>query len=176
VVLVPIGAAVFLRQRIEPPAIFGVVLATIGLALLSLNATMTVNRGDVLTLFCAIAFAPTFCWSAYYAPHFLTVDAGRRPDSGGGGGEHAAGAAHLAGWWAAADHGNVVLAVLISGLLGTAFAFTVQSAAQRFTSATHTALIFSLEPVAAGVSSYILIGEVLTRRALLGCALIFAGT
>ena len=175
VVFVPIGAAVFFHQRIEAPAIFGVVLATVGLALLSLNATMTVNFGDVLTLVCAVAFAAHILLVGKYAPHFSpwTLGAGQILV--------AASASTLLALltWPVGGlppiTANVVLAVLISGLLGTAFAFTVQSAAQRFTTATHTALIFSLEPVAAGVSSYILIGEVLTPRALLGCALIFAG-
>jgi drug/metabolite transporter (DMT)-like permease len=130
----------------------------------------------VLTLFCAVAFAAHILLVGKYAPHFSpwTLGAGQILV--------AAVASTLLALltWPAGGlppiTGNVVLAVLISGLLGTAFAFTVQSAAQRFTTATHTALIFSLEPVAAGVSSNILIGEVLTRRALLGCALIFAGT
>ena len=172
----PIGAALFLHQRIDPPAIFGVVLAATGLALLSLNATMTVNFGDLLTLFCAVAFAAHILLVGKFAPSFSpwTLGAGQILV--------AAIASTLLALLTWPTGGlppitaNVVLAVLISGLLGTAFAFTVQSAAQRFTTATHTALIFSLEPVAAGISSYILIGEVLTPRSLLGCALIFAGT
>lgn len=176
VVLVPIGAALFFRQRIEPPAIAGVALATAGLALLSLNATMAVNFGDLLTLICAVAFAAHILLVGKYAPDFSpwTLGAGQILVAA-----LASTLLALLTWPAGGlppITSNVVLAVLISGLLGTAFAFTVQSAAQRFTTATHTALIFSLEPVAAGVSSYLLIGEVLTRRALLGCALIFAGT
>ncbi|HRJ48579.1 MAG TPA: EamA family transporter, partial [Opitutaceae bacterium] len=159
------------RERIEPPAIAGVALATAGLALLSLNATMAVNFGDLLTLICAVAFAAHILLVGKYAPDFSpwTLGAGQILVAA-----LASTLLALLTWPAGGlppITSNVVLAVLISGLLGTAFAFTVQSAAQRFTTATHTALIFSLEPVAAGVSSYLLIGEVLTRRALLGCAL-----
>lgn len=176
VVLVPIGAAIFLRQRIEPAAIVGVALATAGLALLSLNPAQSVNVGDLLTLLCAVAFAAHILLMSKYAPAFSpwTLGAGQILVAA-----CASTLLALLNWPAGGLPpltGNVVLAVLISGLLGTAFAFTVQSAAQRFTTATHTALIFSLEPVAAGVSSYVLIGEVLTPRALLGCALILAGT
>ena len=46
-------------------------------------------------------------------------------------------------------------AMLITGLLATALAFTVQSWAQQYTSATRTALIFTLEPVFAWGTSFV---------------------
>ena len=50
-----------------------------------------------------------------------------------------------------------------------------QTVAQRFTSSTHTALIFAAEPVFAALFSFLMIGEVLGSRQLLGCRLILAG-
>ncbi|MGQ0569165.1 MAG: EamA family transporter, partial [Armatimonadota bacterium] len=50
-----------------------------------------------------------------------------------------------------------------------------QSWAQRFTSATHTGLMFTFEPVVAALAAYLLLGEMLTRRQVLGAALILAG-
>jgi drug/metabolite transporter (DMT)-like permease len=47
--------------------------------------------------------------------------------------------------------------------------------AQRFTTATHTALIFSTEPVFAALASFFLVGERLGPRQLLGGTLILAG-
>jgi drug/metabolite transporter (DMT)-like permease len=47
--------------------------------------------------------------------------------------------------------------------------------AQRFTSATHTALIFTAEPVFALLFAVLLAGERLGERELLGCALMLAG-
>jgi drug/metabolite transporter (DMT)-like permease len=66
-------------------------------------------------------------------------------------------------------------AVLITGLLGTAAAFTVQAWAQQFTPATHTALIFMLEPVFAWATSFVVLHERLGARAALGAAMILAG-
>jgi drug/metabolite transporter (DMT)-like permease len=70
---------------------------------------------------------------------------------------------------------RVVIAILVTGLLATAAAFTIQAWAQQFTPPTHTALIFVLEPVFAWASSYLLLGERLGRRAGLGAILIVAG-
>ena len=72
--------------------------------------------------------------------------------------------------------GNVWIALAVTSLLATALAFTVQTWAQRWTSPTRTALIFATEPVFAWVTSYLVAGEVLSRRAAMaGAALILAG-
>jgi drug/metabolite transporter (DMT)-like permease len=70
---------------------------------------------------------------------------------------------------------GMVWALAITALLGTVACFIVQAWAQRFTPPTHTALIFSMEPVFAGVTSYVLIGERLGARGVWGAALILAG-
>ena len=58
--------------------------------------------------------------------------------------------------------------VVFLALGATALAFVVQSKAQRFTSSIHVALIFAMEPVFAALFSWIMTGEVLTGRSLLG--------
>jgi drug/metabolite transporter (DMT)-like permease len=70
---------------------------------------------------------------------------------------------------------SVWLAVLVTSLLATTFAFIVQNIAQKHTSPTHTALIFLGEPVFAQAFAYFMLGELLTPRQLVGCALILAG-
>jgi drug/metabolite transporter (DMT)-like permease len=70
---------------------------------------------------------------------------------------------------------SMLWALAVTALLGTVCCFIVQAWAQRFTPPTHTALIFSLEPVFAGLTSYFLIGERLGSRSLLGAALILVG-
>ena len=60
-------------------------------------------------------------------------------------------------------------------MLATALAFTIMAWAQQHTTATRTALICSLEPVVAGVTSFAVLGESLTPRALAGAALILTG-
>ena len=60
-------------------------------------------------------------------------------------------------------------------MFATLLAFTIQLRAQRFTSATHTALIFSTEPVFGALFAYLLAGEVLSPPAVVGCGLILIG-
>jgi len=173
VVLVPLLAALFWRKMVQPAAIVGVLLATAGLALLSLNADFSVNRGDLLVLGCSVALALHILTTGVVAPRadpirltavqLLTV-------------------AVLSGLFAllwerplAWPPSSVWFAAAFTGLLASSFAFGAQTVAQRFTSATHTALIFVTEPVFAALFSYVVGGEDLTTRAWLGCGLILAG-
>ena len=71
--------------------------------------------------------------------------------------------------------GAVVAAILITGLLATALAFTTQAWAQQYTSATRAALIFALEPVVAWLTSYTLTGETMAIRGKVGAGTILAG-
>lgn len=173
VVLVPLGEALFLRKLPRRNALLGVGLATVGLALLSLQADLSVNRGDVLVFFCALAFAAHILLIGRYAPRWqalrlavtqiLTVAL------------LSVLAARLWEWPVGLPAANVFGAAAFTGLLATALAFFVQSRAQQATSATHTALIFAAEPVFAGIFSFLLIGERLGPRQLIGSALIVAG-
>jgi drug/metabolite transporter (DMT)-like permease len=173
VVLVPLGQAIFLRRPPRRNSIVGVALATVGLAMLSLQPDLSISRGDLLVLGCAVAFAAHILLVGRYAPgwpplrlalvQIVTV-------------AMLSSAAALLlerpiGWPA----GNVWFAAAFTGLLATALAFFVQSRAQQATSPTHTALIFAAEPVFAGLFSFLLIGEVLGPRQILGSALIVAG-
>jgi drug/metabolite transporter (DMT)-like permease len=67
------------------------------------------------------------------------------------------------------------IALGVTALIGTAAAFTIQSWAQQHLPASHTALIFTLEPVFAWLTSLLFFGERLGPRALLGAGLILVG-
>ena len=68
-----------------------------------------------------------------------------------------------------------ILLSAFMGIVATAGIFSVQTHVQRFTTPTHTALIFSLEPVFAALFGWLLAGEVLGVKEFAGCALILAG-
>ena len=70
---------------------------------------------------------------------------------------------------------TVIAAILITGVLCTAVAFSIQSWAQQFTPATHTALIFTTEPVFAWLTSFVYLHERLGLRAGAGAVLILGG-
>jgi drug/metabolite transporter (DMT)-like permease len=66
-------------------------------------------------------------------------------------------------------------AILYSGAISGALAFTLQITAQKYVPATQAALILSLESVFAAVAGAFLLSERLTGLAALGCALILLG-
>jgi drug/metabolite transporter (DMT)-like permease len=69
----------------------------------------------------------------------------------------------------------VWIALAVTSLLATAAAFTIQSWAQQHLPASHTALIFTLEPVFAWLTALAFFGEQMGSRAMLGAGLILAG-
>jgi drug/metabolite transporter (DMT)-like permease len=69
----------------------------------------------------------------------------------------------------------VWIALAVTSVLATAAAFTIQSWAQQHLPASHTALIFTLEPVFAWLAALLFFGERLGGRAMLGAGLILAG-
>lgn len=70
---------------------------------------------------------------------------------------------------------RVIVALSIAAVLSTAAAFTIQTWAQQFIPATHTALILTLEPVFAWITSFLFLGERLSMRSSLGAILILGG-
>ncbi len=70
---------------------------------------------------------------------------------------------------------TVLWALGITSVFATAAAFTIQSWAQGHVPPTHTALIFTLEPVFAGIASLVFLGEHLGPRGLSGAVLILGG-
>jgi len=173
VVIVPLATFIILRRKPSTNALLGVASATAGLALLSLREDLTIARGDLIVLGCAFSFALHIVMVGKFAPRMdaialTTIQLGM--------------VAALSGFVSPLfEHSSLHfsskawLAVLFMGVLVTPFTFGVQNVAQRFTSPTHTALIFAAEPVFAALFAYLLAGEVLTGRQLLGCGLILAG-
>lgn len=179
VVLVPLFALILLKERLKWPAIVGVAAATIGLYLLTLGDTLGINRGDLLIFLCAISFGLQIIFTGKYAPNYpsmalsliqiATVSV-----------LSAISAFFLEDWHKGlqADtllHPAVIWALLITAIPATALAFLAQTICQKFTSSTHVALIFSMEPVFAALAAILLTNEVLGFKALSGCILIFIG-
>jgi drug/metabolite transporter (DMT)-like permease len=173
-VMVPLLGALVYRKSPHAMEIGGVLLATCGMALMTLTAgTLAINRGDLLTVCCA----------ACYAAHILVLGRYSKEASFELLAMAQIAVSALLAWslfrwietpsihWTPA----VWAAIVITGLLATALAFTFQAWAQQHTTSTRTALIFTLEPVFAWITSYLLTGESLSPRAAGGAGLILAG-
>jgi drug/metabolite transporter (DMT)-like permease len=175
IVLVPVMGAAIFRRRPGAWEIAGILVATAGMIVMtlpSLESNFHMNRGDLLTLACAVAFACHLLTVGYYSQRERTeaVALGQ-----------IACAALLSGLaltfeppraqWSRA----VWLALALTAVFATATAFALQTWAQRYTTATRTALIFALEPVVALIAAVSFGGEALTLYAVAGGALILTG-
>jgi drug/metabolite transporter (DMT)-like permease len=172
VVLTPLLGALVLRQAPGRWPVTGACVAAVGLALLSLQR-LEVRQGDALVFGCAVAFATHILLLGRYAPRLSTyrlavVQLGT--------------AGLLALVWAAVAGDLVVplsadvwVALAITSVVASAGAFLIQTRAQREVSPTRTAVIFTMEPVFAGLFGFLLAGERLSGRGWLGAGLILAG-
>ena len=172
VVLTPLLALLLFRARIGPAAWGGVVLAAAGLAMLSGIHTGSLG-GDLLVLAAAAVYSLQIVLLERYAPRydplaFTFVEM----------------AAACAGLLVVAvalgdlrvPHGWTVWgALLVTGVFASALGFLAQTWAQRRTSATRTALAFSLEPVWTAFFGYTLAGDRLGTLGWGGCAVIMGG-
>lgn len=159
-------------------AFAGALLAFAGIVLLTVPAHAgfdfrSINAGDLLTLACALGFACHVLALAHFSPRMrfeqlallqvsfatvfmaISLPVFERPY------------VH----WSA----RVMIALAVAALLATAVAFTVQSWAQQFLPATHTAVLFTLEPVFAWLTSWIVLGERFGLRSGAGALLILGG-
>jgi drug/metabolite transporter (DMT)-like permease len=172
--MVPLLAALVYRSKPQISEVIGLGMATVGLVLMTFRGVAgPVNPGDVLTFLCAIAYAAHIVVLGHFSEtvsfELLSVTQ--------------VGTAALLSvslFWCVEQpyvrwRPGLIGAILITGLLATALAFTIQSWAQRYSSSTRTGLIFMLEPVFAWITSFLLMGEGLPGRAVAGAALILGG-
>jgi drug/metabolite transporter (DMT)-like permease len=170
VVLTPLIALALFRFRVGATVWGGVALATVGLAMLA-GIHAGSPAGDLLVLAGAAVFSLQIVLMERYAPLYdpfaftlvemLAAFAGLAVAA-------IPNAAVPRGW-------TVWGALIVTGVFASALAFLVQTWAQRRTSATRTALVFTLEPVWAAVFGYTLAGDRLGAVGWGGCALIMAG-
>ena len=170
VVMVPIVAFLALRQRIGRGAIVAVLLAPIGLWLLTNGQQASFGTGELLTLACAVAFAAHITSISAYAARYDAI--GLAIVQVGVVAALATGAT-LAFERPLIVPGQAVwFSVLYTGLLGSALVLGVQTRIQQYTTATHAALVFSLEPVFAALFAYLVAHETLGGTGLIGAAIL----
>ncbi len=173
VILVPV-IMMLSGFRMGSATLVGGVLGLFGIYLLVAPSGMAaVNKGDLLTLAGAFSFAVHIVLVGHYTKKFsflhlvpvqvLVV------------GLLSLGALPFVPNQTLHFTGRLVGAILVTAVLATGVAFSVQNWAQQYTPAAHTALIFALEPVFAALSSRLVIGEHFGGRVLLGSGLILAG-
>ncbi|WP_392542318.1 DMT family transporter [Oryzobacter telluris] len=170
VVLTPVLGAVLLRDRIGLVTWLAVGLASVGLAVLSLRG-LSVGAGEALTLSSAFL----------YAGHIVALGRWSTPQAAVGLATVQAsvialvcGVAAVPGGLTLPATGGQWASLLYMALVAGALALWAQTWAQAHLTATRAAIVMALEPVFAAFFAVLLGGESLTRRMLLGGALVVA--
>mgnify|MGYP001219934007 CR=1 FL=1 len=172
VIFVPLLSILF-GDKPHPRIFAGACTALLGIGLMTLTSQLHMSSGDALCMAGALFYAShivvTGKWAGNTDPIQLGVyqlgftalfallfscllETPRLPDS--------------APAW---------IAVLALGILCSAVGFIVQTVAQSYTSSSHTAVIFSMEPVFAAVFAFLVFGETLSFRGYFGAALVLLG-
>ncbi|WP_322055355.1 DMT family transporter [Paraburkholderia bannensis] len=172
VVIVPM-LGVFLRHRTGAGTWIGAALAAAGLYLLSISEHFSIMYGDWYQLGCAIVISIQVMLVGHYAPRHDPLALSIVQFI-------ACGAACLAvaiGFepLRLADIARAAPAILYGGAMSVGVGYTIQVVAQRDAAPAHAAVIFSMEGVFAAIAGWAALGETLSTRALVGCALMLAG-
>ncbi len=170
IILVPVFS-IFLKKRAGIRIWISVLIAVAGLYLLCMTGGIHFEKGDIYLLLCAVMFSFHILVIDYFSPktdgvkmsciQFLTcgIICGicmflfETPSL----------TAVLEAWQP----------VLYAGVLSCGVAYTLQIVGQKGMNPTVASLIMSLESVISVIAGFFILHQVLSRRELVGCALMF---
>jgi drug/metabolite transporter (DMT)-like permease len=175
VIFTPLLGLLLFRKRPGLKLTVAVVLALAGIGLLTLKDDLRLAPGDLLCIMCAVAYAVDL---------LITERAVKKPSVD---------AFQLGVYQLGFTGLFMLIAALISEtprlpadpwvwgalifltVFCTGIAFIVQAVAQQYTEASRVGVIFTLEPVFAGVAARVFAGELISGRAMLGAFLLLCG-
>ena len=180
VVLVPILFGLFWGHRFTAWVYAGALSAGFGLYYLTIpnEGVSHLNRGDVLTFVAAASYAVHIILvSEYTKEHSASALSVLQVIACAGMAWVMTGIAAAIRWQPVrfVPSWSLLVGVAICAVFATAVAFSIQLWAQQYTSPGHAAILFTLEPVFAVLTSYLFLGERLAARALFGAAFVLAG-
>lgn len=171
VIIVPVIAYVIYKRRIDRFEFIAAGIAIAGIGFLSLQDSLTINVGDMLSILCAVGFA----FDIFYTNVFVKTEDAL--------------ALTIIQFYTATVLS--VVAVLILGevpttystegiyiivylaVFCTAVAYVCQNIGMQYANPTKSAIILSTESLFGTIFSVILLHEILTGRMIIGCVLIF---
>ncbi len=171
IVIVPLFG-LFLKKRVPLMVWLGVVLAVVGMYLLCITEGFSISRGDFFVLLCAACYSVHILVIDHFSPRvdgvrmaciqFFTCGIlsgivmliAEKPTAD----------VLVAAW----------LPILYAGLLSSGVGYTLQIVAQKNVPPTIASLLMSLESVFSVLAGWVLLGQALSLRELLGCVLVFA--
>ncbi len=170
IVIVPL-LGLFFGKRCGLLTWLAVALALVGLYLLCITETLSVGKGDLLMLGCALLFSVHILVIDFFSPRVdgvamsciqffvcallsaVPMLAGERPQL----------SAILAAW----------APVLYAGVLSCGVAYTLQIVGQKGMNPTVASLILSLESCISVLAGWLILGQRLSGREIFGCLVMF---
>ncbi|MCM2534934.1 DMT family transporter [Neobacillus pocheonensis] len=173
VVFVPLLLAIFFRKKPEKKVVFGVGVSIIGIALLTLNNELKINSGDFLLILGAVFYAIFIIVTDKLTKNVDSITLGILQLG-------------FTGTWGLIfslffekphlpNTTESWVSIMALSILCSAIGFIGQTSAQKYTTPTHTGLIFSLEPVFAALFAFIFVDETLPAKGYLGAILMLIG-
>ena len=171
IVLTPI-VGLFRGNKVSKATVFSVGIAVVGLYLLSCVGVSAINKGDLLIMGCALAFAVQINCVDHFCENLdgfrmnciqaLTVAVISAP---------------CVAFTETVDMGNLLACwgpLCFAGCLSMGLAYSLQIVGQKEIEPTAASLIMSLESVFAVLGGWWLLHERMSNTELLGCGLVFA--
>ncbi|PSM52999.1 EamA/RhaT family transporter, type 5 [Campylobacter blaseri] len=184
VILVPFIMFVFFKQHVKLTTIFGGIVALVGLYFLSGANSFDLNLGELLTIICAVSYALHISFTGVYV-HKSNIYALVTTQFGTTAllslifaiffSNNNLNTMAILGGFEIWLNIELLYAIILTAVIATVFAFFVQTLAQQYTTAAKTVLIFTLEPVSAGVIGYLWANEILSKPQIFGAILILLG-
>lgn len=149
----------------------GVVIALAGLYFLCITEKLTIQKGDALILCCSFLYAGQILAIDHYNPFVDGVKMSCIQFLTGG----ILGAVFMFLF----ENPNIQMIlnaagpILYTGIMSTGVAYTLQIVGQKGMNPTVASLIMSLESVFSALSGYLFLHQILTKRELIGCVLMF---
>ena len=170
IVIVPI-IGLFLKKKCSPYIWAAVVMALVGLYLLCITDGFSISKGDFLVLICAVLFSVHILVIDYFSPKVDGVKmsciqffvCGILCGIPALLLEHPQLSSILAAWQP----------ILYAGVMSCGVAYTLQIVGQKNMNPTVASLILSLESCISVLAGWIILGQSMSLREILGCIIMF---
>ena len=172
VVIVPI-LGLFWQQQPRLGTWIGAILAAVGLYFLSITERFTISFGDFLELIGAFFWAGHVLILGWLSPKIDSLKLAFL--------QYAVCSILsliTAFLWEVITFSGILQAavpIFYGGVCSVGIAYTLQVVAQRHAHPAHAAILLSLEAVFAAFGGWLILGETMTARGLLGCTLMLSG-
>ena len=171
-IFVPL-TGVFLKQGVRVEHWAGALLAATGLYFLCVTDGLALGRGDLMELCCAFFWTAHILFIGRYAAKAEAIAMSLAQvavvfllNTAAAGAFETARVSDVAAAW---------FSLFYAGVLSTGVAFTLQIVGQRTADPAPAAVIMSLESVFGALAGWLVLGEALSPKEILGCVLMGAG-